>query len=124
MARKTMFRSSIGGKAKSKNYTVTMNLGDLTVTERTTPPTPTPGSDPTPTPAPTVTPPTNPATVLGANRIDPEIPTVDGGHVLGASRAQTGDESNLLLWILLMLASAAGMGIVYRKARKEKESKG
>ena len=115
-----------GGNSEAKtpmdNYDFIEDFGTLTIRERTTPPTPTP--DPTPTPTPTVTPPTNPATVLGANRIDPEIPIVDGGHVLGASRAQTGDESNLLLWILLMLASAAGMGVVYRKARKEKENKG
>ena len=77
--------------------------------------------EPTPTPEPTIIVPEIPSgNVLGANRIDPEIPLADGGRVLGASRAQTGDESNLLLWILLMLASAAGMGVVYRKARKER----
>ena len=122
MARKMMFRAAPGGQAKSTNYNVVLNLGTLTVTRRSTP-TPTPDPNPTPTPTPTPTP--DPGTVLGANRIDPEIPMVlgeDRGQVLGAARAQTGDESNLLLWILLMLASAAGMGVAYRKQRRDRKA--
>ena len=104
---------------KNFNPTFVVTDGYAEITSVPTPPTPTP----TPTPEPTIIVPEIPSgNVLGANRIDPEIPLADGGRVLGASRAQTGDESNLLLWILLMLASAAGMGVVYRKARKEKES--
>ena len=121
--RRMLFRTPVlkgAGAEPGDNYDIKVETGTLTIKERTTPPTP-PTPDPTPTPTPTVTPPTNPGTVLGANRIDPEIPLAEG-RVLGAARAQTGDESNLLLWILLMLASAAGMAVAYRKARREKES--
>ena len=48
------------------------------------------------------------STVLGAQR----------GQVLGANRAKTGDESDLLLWMTLMMASAAGLLAAFKKRKR------
>lgn len=65
------------------------------------PPDVTPPSPPDIPPSPPSTPPTPP--------------------VLGAERARTGDESDLLLWMTLMMASAAGLLAAFKKRRKAQE---
>ena len=40
------------------------------------------------------------------------------GQVLGANRAKTGDESDLLLWMTLMMASAAGLLAAFKKRKR------
>ncbi|MBQ6363089.1 MAG: hypothetical protein IJI62_03710, partial [Lachnospiraceae bacterium] len=105
-------------------YTVTMTgeTGSISVTRAvaaftntfTTPPPPPPPPPPdTPpgTPPPPSTPPETPY-VLGATRTP---------QVLGASRAQTGDDSDLQLWLTLMMASAAGMIAAFKKRKREQE---
>ena len=78
------------------------------------PPDVTPPSPPDIPPSPPSTPPTPPDTpyVLDATRTP---------QVLGASRAQTGDDSDLQLWVTLMMASAAGLLAAFKKRRKAQE---
>ena len=105
-------------------YTVTMTgetgsisttraVAAFTNTFTTPPPPPPPPTPPTPPDTPP-TPPTPPDTpyVLGANRTP---------QVLGANRAKTGDESDLQLWLTLMMASAASLLILLKKRRRESE---
>ena len=106
-------------------YTVTMTgeTGSISVTRAvaaftntfTTPPPPPPPPPPSETPPPPSTPPAPPDTpyVLGATRTP---------QVLGASRAQTGDDSDLQLWLTLMLASATGMIAAFKKRKKEQKT--
>ena len=106
-------------------YTVTMTgeTGSISVTRAvaaftntfTTPPPPPPPDTPPSPPDTPPTPPTPPETpyVLGATRTP---------QVLGASRAQTGDDSDLQLWLTLMLASATGMIAALKKRRKREEA--
>ena len=81
------------------------------------PPEPPPGPPDPPTPPTPPDPPTppsvyseDPGNVLGAVR--------SPGLVLGASRAQTGDESDLQIWLTLMMSSAAALIILLKKRRR------
>ena len=84
------------------------------------PPDPPPGPPDPPTPPGPPDPPTpptvyseDPGTVLGATR--------SAGQVLGASRAQTGDDSDLQIWLTLMMSSAAALVILIKKRRRQAE---
>ncbi len=77
-------------------------------------PTPDPGPDPTPTPDPTpvITTPGDAPAVLGAQR---ELPG-EAPAVLGARRAGTSDETNMVLRLIVIAASASVLVIARKRA--------
>ena len=104
---------SVTMTGETGSISTTRAVAAFTNTFTTPPPPPPPDTPPSPPDTPP-TPPTPPDTpyVLGANRTP---------QVLGASRAQTGDDSDLQLWLTLMLASATGMIAALKKRRKREE---
>ena len=101
------YESSIEGD-QGNGYVITNTVKEV-------PPTPTPTPDPTPEPTPTVTPTTTP-TVAPTATPTPQPTAVKA--------EKTGDNSNMLLWVgLLLIGGTAIAGIIYVKAGRKRAGK-
>lgn len=101
------YESSIEGD-QGNGYVITNTVKEV-------PPTPTPTPDPTPEPTPTVTPTTTP-TVAPTATPTPQPTAVKA--------EKTGDNSNMLLWVgLLLIGGTAIAGTIYVKAGRKRAGK-